>query len=126
MNTWPELVISVAGLRHRDNLADLKRHSSSDAVVGIETVVQAHGLGITTSRIPDGADVHVRASLASSLTGGASIQTGAQMISNAVVATRLGGRAGAAAASPAAKVQSGASSAASTTRVRAPFITWSR
>ena len=37
-------------------------------------------------------------SLASSLTGGASIQTGAQMISNAVVATRLGGRAGAAAA----------------------------
>ena len=36
-------------------------------------------------------------SLASSLTGGASIQTGAQMISNAVVATRLGGRAGAAA-----------------------------
>lgn len=30
-------------------------------------------------------------SLASSLTGGASIQTGAQMISNAVVATRLGG-----------------------------------
>jgi len=39
-------------------------------------------------------------SLASSLTGGASIQTGAQMISNAVVATRLGGRAGAAAAAP--------------------------
>jgi type IV secretion system protein VirB6 len=38
-------------------------------------------------------------SLASSLTGGASIQTGAQMISNAVVASRLGGRAGAAAAS---------------------------
>jgi type IV secretion system protein VirB6 len=37
-------------------------------------------------------------SLASSLTGGASIQTGAQMISNAVVASRLGGRAGAAAA----------------------------
>ena len=37
-------------------------------------------------------------SLASSLTGGASIQTGAQMISNAVVATRLGGRAGTAAA----------------------------
>ena len=41
-------------------------------------------------------------SLASSLTGGASIQTGAQMISNAVVATRLGGRAGAAAATSAA------------------------
>ncbi len=38
-------------------------------------------------------------SLASSLTGGASIQTGAQMISNAVVATRLGGRSGGAAAS---------------------------
>jgi type IV secretion system protein VirB6 len=37
-------------------------------------------------------------SLASSFTGGASIQTGAQMISNAVVASRLGGRAGAAAA----------------------------
>jgi type IV secretion system protein VirB6 len=37
-------------------------------------------------------------SLASSLTGGASIHTGAQMISNAVVATRLGGRAGAATA----------------------------
>ena len=35
-------------------------------------------------------------SLASSLTGGASIQTGAQMISNAVVATRLGGHRGAA------------------------------
>lgn len=69
MSTWPELVISVARLRHRDNLADLKRQPSNDAVIDIDTVVQSEGLGITTSRIPDGADVHVCASLASSLTG---------------------------------------------------------
>jgi type IV secretion system protein VirB6 len=50
-------------------------------------------------------------SLASSLTGGASIQTGAQMISNAVVATRLGGRAGAAAAASGSGGSMGAAAA---------------
>lgn len=69
MNDWPELVISVAGLRHRDNLADLKRRSSADSFIEVDAVVQAHGLAITTSRIPDGADVHVRATIEADLSG---------------------------------------------------------
>lgn len=69
MSDWPELVISVASLRHRDNLADLTRRSPKDAFVEIDQVVQAHDLGITTSRIPGGADVHVRATIEADLTG---------------------------------------------------------
>lgn len=63
MSEWPELVVSVATLRQRDNLRDLKRGAVEDASVEIDTTVVAKGLAITTSRIPDGESVNVRATI---------------------------------------------------------------
>ncbi len=69
MNEWPELTISVLGIRHRDGIVDLKRHTLDRSSIEIDTTVIAKGLGITTSRIPDGGAVHVRASITSDHTG---------------------------------------------------------
>ncbi len=65
MNEWPELTISVLGIRHRNGGVDLKHRAAADSSIEIDTTVSATGLGITTSRIPDGEDVHVRASITS-------------------------------------------------------------
>lgn len=59
MNEWPELKIDVARLRQRDNLAELKKRPQGDSIRPISAEVEAHELEITTSRIPEGARVHV-------------------------------------------------------------------
>ena len=69
MNEWPELTISVLGIRHRDGVVDLKRHTLDRSSIEIDTTVMAKGLGITTSRIPDGEAVHIRASITSDHAG---------------------------------------------------------
>lgn len=59
MNDWPELRVDVARLRQRDNLADLKKRPQGDSKRTLAAEVKAHGLEITTARIPDGASVVV-------------------------------------------------------------------
>lgn len=60
MSDWPELLISLGGLARRDNLADLKRRSTESSTISFDETVTAIDLSITTSRIPDGAEIHVR------------------------------------------------------------------
>jgi uncharacterized protein len=69
VTTWPELEISIAGLRRRDNLAELKRRASDASSIAFDTMVVAKDLAITTSRIPDGESIHVRGSAESALAG---------------------------------------------------------
>lgn len=59
MTGWPELRVDVARLRQRDNLADLKKRPQGDSTRPISAEVTAHGLEITTARIPEGATVSV-------------------------------------------------------------------
>lgn len=63
MTQWPELVLSVAALRQRDNLADLKRRTPDDTSIRVDTTVVARDMEITTSRIPDGEPIVVDVSL---------------------------------------------------------------
>lgn len=69
MTEWPELTISVLGIRHRDGSADLKRRGLDASSIEIDTTVVATGLAITTSRVPDGEAVHVKASITSDHAG---------------------------------------------------------
>lgn len=63
MTQWPELVVSVASLRQRDNLADLKRRTPDETSVQVQATVLGQGMAITTSRIPDGEPIIVDVSL---------------------------------------------------------------
>ena len=69
MNEWPELLISLGGLGRRDNLADLKRRSTESSRIAFDETVRATDLWITTSRIPDGAEVHVGGVLEPGISG---------------------------------------------------------
>jgi len=69
VNGWPELLISLGGLARRDNIADLKRRSTESSTISFDETVKATDLSITTSRIPDGAEVHVRGTLEPGING---------------------------------------------------------
>lgn len=69
MSDWPELVVSVLGIRHRRGHGDLKTRSLDNSSIEIDTTVVANGLEITTSRVPDGEPVHVRLSITSDHSG---------------------------------------------------------
>ncbi len=69
MTAWPELELSIAGLRRQDNLADLKRRTSDASSVTFDITVAAKDLAITTSRIPDGEPILVQGSAESGLSG---------------------------------------------------------
>jgi uncharacterized protein len=69
VNEWLELLISLGGLGRRDNLADLKRRSTESSRIAFDETVRATDLWITTSRIPDGAEVHVRGVLEPGISG---------------------------------------------------------
>lgn len=69
MTAWPELEISVGGLRRHDNLADLKRLTTDLHSVVFEATVVAKDLAITTSRVPDGEQIHIQGSAESGLSG---------------------------------------------------------
>lgn len=63
MSDWPELVVSVLGIRHRSGHTDLSRRALDDSSIEIDATVIANDMAITTSAIPNGEAVHVRASL---------------------------------------------------------------
>ena len=69
MNAWPELLIPLGGLARRDSLAELKRRSTESSSIAFDETVMATDLSITTSRIPEGAEVHVRGTVEPGLSG---------------------------------------------------------
>lgn len=66
---WPELRIDVGRLRQRDDLAELKRRGGSDATRVVDVEVEATGLEITTSRIPDKSLIRVDGLIDSAMAG---------------------------------------------------------
>lgn len=66
---WPELRIDVGRLRQRSDLAELKRRGASDATRVVEVEVEAVGLEITTSRIPENSAVRVDGLIDSAMDG---------------------------------------------------------
>lgn len=69
MTGWPELRVSIGTLGRRDDLAELKRRGTVDSSIGIDETVEAHGIEITTARVPDGSPVHVRGQIDAGLSG---------------------------------------------------------
>lgn len=69
MSDWSDLRIDVARLRHRDNLADLKKRPQGDSTRSFEAAVTATGLEITTARIPDGSPVAVEGVVDTAMAG---------------------------------------------------------
>ena len=66
---WPELRIDVGRLRQRENLTELKRRGASDSTRKIDADVEARGLEITTSRIPEGSRVGVEGAIDTAMAG---------------------------------------------------------
>ena len=69
MTEWSSLLINVARVRRQLAPAELKRRSQSDTTIPIDATVEANGLEITTSRIPEGSDVHVSGAAHTTLSG---------------------------------------------------------
>lgn len=67
---WPELVVDVARLLRRDNIAELKRRPTDrpEGITVDETVI-AEGLEVSTAGIPDKSEVHIHAELRPTMSG---------------------------------------------------------
>lgn len=67
---WPELVVDVARLLRRDNIAELKRRPTDrpEGLTVDETVI-AEGLEVSTAGIPDKSEVHIHAELRPTMSG---------------------------------------------------------
>ncbi len=67
---WPELVVDVARLLRRDNIAELKRRPTDrpEGITVNETVIAA-GLEVSTAEIPEQSEVQIHAELRPTMRG---------------------------------------------------------
>ncbi|MGI9604943.1 MAG: YceD family protein [Acidimicrobiales bacterium] len=59
MTDWDSLRIHVARLRNRHDLKELRKRPQRADTTDVDVVVEAQGIEISTSRIPDGSQVRV-------------------------------------------------------------------